>query len=429
MPYFLVTNSFDCDLLRGLYISSAASGVTYILSRGKLNSLAMSFLENSETVIASLCGTKSEVLPVSSFAALDTFIDGTKVYSFQPYYSDIKGGEFDGLDGKTVETNDYTVKFVKAKTCSKISNGSWKGENDKNTCPTGYKPKVISSTVGAAIFGDGPCYSCEKIEDKTITIYLTNTETKDQSSSTLICNGEIERVNSTTKEYVEFSHDTNHTVKLRLNGPNKPCTELYADSIVLDEDNSYDLYAEFPNGGGGSISGYYYDNVPTSFDVIVDGVVVASDEIRRGKIDQTNWTHLRVLSSLNGKVIQPSKSNPYTIKFVYENEKNNTCYKKSSSGTVENKSTIYYYPSDELYVQGACASEMILDVVCDNTNLKAKLYVNGKETQANPNSYQNTEGKWFGDFMNCTGCAQVKCTFKYGDKTEITIPQTAGPGD
>ena len=315
-----------------------------------------------------------------------------------------------------------------SKTCSIISNGSWKGEKDKNTCPAGYKPKVVESTIGATAFSDGPCYKCEKIEDKTITIYLTNTETKDQSSSTLICNGQIERVNSTTKEYVEFSHDSNHTVKLRLNGPNKPCTELYADPIVLEEDNSYDLYAEFPSGDG-SISGYYYDNVPTSFEVVVDGVVVASDEIRRGKIDNTNWTHLRVLSSLNGKVIQPSKSNPYTIKFVYENEKNNTCYKKSSSGTVANKSTIYYYRADEPYKNGECASEMTLNVVCDNTNLKAKLYVNGKESQKNPNSYQNTEGKWFGDFMNCTGCATVECTFKYGDKTKITIPQTGGPGD
>ena len=315
-----------------------------------------------------------------------------------------------------------------SKTCSEISNGSWKGEKDKNTCPTGYKPEVVKSTIGATAFSDGPCYKCEKIEDKTITIYLTNTETKDQSSSTLICNGQIERVNSTTKEYVEFSHDSNHTVKLRLNGPNKPCTELYADPIVLEEDNSYDLYAEFPSGDG-SISGYYYDNVPTSFEVVVDGVVVASDEIRRGKIDNTNWTHLRVLSSLNGKVIQPSKSNPYTIKFVYENEKNNTCYKKSSSGTVANKSTIYYYRADEPYKNGECASEMTLNVVCDNTNLKAKLYVNGKESQKNPNSYQNTEGKWFGDFMNCTGCATVECTFKYGDKTKITIPQTGGPGD
>ena len=326
-----------------------------------------------------------------------------------------------GTDGQC-----YTCK--EAQTCSTISNGTWKGEKDKNNCPTGYKPEVVESTVGATVFSDGPCYKCEKIEDKTITIYLTNTETKDQSSSTLICNGQIERVNSTTKEYVEFSHDSNHTVKLRLNGPNKPCTELYADPIVLEEDNSYDLYAEFPSGDG-SISGYYYDNVPTSFEVVVDGVVVASDEIRRGKIDNTNWTHLRVLSSLNGKVIQPSKSNPYTIKFVYENEKNNTCYKKSSSGTVTNKSTIYYYRADEPYKNGECASEMTINVVCDNTNLKAKLYVNGKETQANPNSYQNTEGKWFGDFMNCTGCATVECTFKYGDKTKITIPQTGGPGD
>ena len=214
-----------------------------------------------------------------------------------------------GTDGQC-----YTCK--EAQTCSTISNGTWKGEKDKNTCPTGYKPEVVKSTIGATVFSDGPCYKCEKIEDKTITIYLTNTETKDQSSSTLICNRQIERVNSTTKEYVEFSHDSNHTVKLRLNGPNKPCTELYAHSIVLEEDNSYDLYAEFPSGDG-SISGYYYDNVPTSFEVIVDGVVVASDEIRRGKIDNTNWTHLRVLSSLNGKVIQPSESNPYTIKFVY----------------------------------------------------------------------------------------------------------------
>ena len=354
----------------------------------------------------------------------------------------LKNTENDGLVVKnesignaSCKNNEYYQRNIPeinvcdtSKTCSKISNGTWKGEKDKNTCPTGYKPEVVESTIGATAFSDGPCYKCEKIEDKTITIYLTNTETKDQSSSTLICNRQIERVNSTTKEYVEFSHDSNHTVKLRLNGPNKPCTELYADPIVLEEDNSYDLYAEFPSGNG-SISGYYYDNVPTSFEVIVDGVVVASDEIRRGKIDNTNWTHLRVLSSLNGKVIQPSKSNPYTIKFVYENEKNNTCYKESSSGTVANKSTIYYYPADELYVQGACASEMTLNVVCDNTNLKAKLYVNGKETQANPNSYQNTEGKWFGDFMNCTGCATVECTFKYGDKTKITIPQTGGPGD
>ena len=48
-----------------------------------------------------------------------------------------------------------------SKTCSKISNGTWKGEKDKNTCPTGYKPEVVKSTIGATAFSDGPCYSCE----------------------------------------------------------------------------------------------------------------------------------------------------------------------------------------------------------------------------------------------------------------------------
>ena len=48
-----------------------------------------------------------------------------------------------------------------SKTCSEISNGTWKGEKDKNTCPTGYKPEVVKSTIGATAFSDGPCYSCE----------------------------------------------------------------------------------------------------------------------------------------------------------------------------------------------------------------------------------------------------------------------------
>ena len=330
-----------------------------------------------------------------------------------------------------------------SKTCSIISNGTWKGEKDKNTCPAGYKPEVVEGTIGATVFSDGPCYKCEKIEDKTITIYLTNTEIKDQSSSTLICNGKIERVNSTTKEYVEFSHDSNHTVKLRLNGPNKPCTELYADPIVLEEDNSYDLYAEFPSGDG-SISGYYYDNVPTSFEVVVDGVVVASDEIRRGKIDNTNWTHLRVLSSLNGKVIQPSKSNPYTIKFVYENEKNNTCYRESSSGEVENNSTIYYFPDDGPYYGGECAYEMTINVACNRVidssgfdNIShheyRKLYINGKASMSpdgysKPDNYESVEAHWYGygNWMECTGCATVTCKFKYGDKKTITIINVGG---
>ena len=48
-----------------------------------------------------------------------------------------------------------------SKTCSIISNGTWKGEKDKNTCPTLYKPKIVEGTIGATAFSDGPCYSCE----------------------------------------------------------------------------------------------------------------------------------------------------------------------------------------------------------------------------------------------------------------------------
>ena len=71
--------------------------------------------EGTETIIGSRCGTQSRALLVSSVAALDTFINGTKVYSFEPYYS--SRFVFDGLDGTTVETNDYTVKFVKEGKC------------------------------------------------------------------------------------------------------------------------------------------------------------------------------------------------------------------------------------------------------------------------------------------------------------------------
>ena len=71
--------------------------------------------EGTETIIGSRCGTQSRNLLVSSVAALDTFINGTKVYSFEPHES--SHFVFDGLDGTTVETNDYTVKFVKEGKC------------------------------------------------------------------------------------------------------------------------------------------------------------------------------------------------------------------------------------------------------------------------------------------------------------------------
>ena len=219
-----------------------------------------------------------------------------------------KGLEKKRLPNVYDSTGAQCYKCEKVQTCSEISNGSWKGENDKNTCPTGYKPEVVESTIGATAFSDGPCYKCE--------------------------------------------YD------------GKSCSQLYEGSSYSDKCSTNEI-----------------------------ATTVGKDEA--------------------GK-------NCYTC---------SKCYKESSSGTVANKSTIYYYRADEPYKNGECASEMTINVVCDNTNLKAKLYVNGKETQANPNSYQNTEGKWFGDFMNCTGCATVECTFKYGDKTKITIPQTGGPGD
>ena len=111
--------------------------------------------EGTETVIASLCGTKSAVLPVSSVAALDTFINGTKVYSFEPYYS--SHILYDGLDGKTVETNDYTVKFVKEKTCTQTctsETGCKYGSKTKSdgcggTCTVCYPPCAIGYWYGS----------------------------------------------------------------------------------------------------------------------------------------------------------------------------------------------------------------------------------------------------------------------------------------
>ena len=111
--------------------------------------------ENSETVIASLCGTKSAALPVSSVAALDTFINGTKVYSFEPYYS--SHILYDGLDGKTVETNDYTVKFVKEKTCTPTctsETGCKYGSKTQRdgcggTCTVCYPPCAIGYWYGS----------------------------------------------------------------------------------------------------------------------------------------------------------------------------------------------------------------------------------------------------------------------------------------
>ena len=198
----------------------------------------------------------------------------------------------------------------KGKTCSKISNGSWKGEKDKNTCPTGYKPEVVKSTIGATAFSDGPCYKCE--------------------------------------------YD------------GKTCYQLYKGSSYSDKCSTNEI-----------------------------ATAVGKDEA--------------------GK-------NCYTC---------SKCYRESSSGTVENKSTIYYFPEDEPYKQGECASEMTINVACNrvipsykpggNYHEYRKLYINGKES-----IYPDLEAHWHGYFMDCNGCATVTCTFKYGDKKTITIINVGG---
>ena len=96
--------------------------------------------EGTETTYSSLCGTKSKALHASSLAALDTFINGTKVYSFSPYVSNPRE-EFAGLDGKTVETDDFSVKFVKDSSST-----------DPNEGKTYYV--VVSNVITPQLSGD-----------------------------------------------------------------------------------------------------------------------------------------------------------------------------------------------------------------------------------------------------------------------------------
>ncbi len=320
-----------------------------------------------------------------------------------------------------------------SKTCSKISNGTWKGEKDKNTCPTGYKPKVVESTIGATAFSDGPCYKCEGKVTITIALDATNT----------------------TVNFSSFSSDNKgYTVKLSLNGGGNDGitypvtvtegrTATYFSSTY--EPGDCDVYAD--NCGGYLGDGRETVSAASNLSVIINDQTILNNltteneylDMRYfiGKTYDTDnyiikFVKVQTCSDI-GYQTTPCSTGYKQIDYIQLPHEDcytcSKCYTESSSGTVANKSTIYYYRADEPYKQHECASEMTLNVACDNTNQKAKLYVNGKETQANPNSYQNTEGKWFGDFMNCTGCATVECTFKYGDKTKITIPQTGGPGD
>ena len=320
-----------------------------------------------------------------------------------------------------------------SKTCSKVSNGTWKGEKDKNTCPTGYKPKVVESTIGATAFSDGPCYKCEgKV---TITIILDAT--------------------NTTVNFSSFSSDNKgYTVKLSLNGGGN---DGITYPVTVTEGRTATYFSSTYEPGDCDVYGDNCDNdlgngretvsAASNLSVIINDQTVLNNLTTENEyldmryfIGKTYDTDNYIIKFVKAQTCSdigyqttPCSTGYKQIDYIQLPHEDcytcSKCYKESSSGTVANKSTIYYYRADEPYKNGECASEMTLNVVCDNTNQKAKLYVNGKETQANPNSYQNTEGKWFGDFMNCTGCATVECTFKYGDKTKITIPQTGGPGD
>ena len=320
-----------------------------------------------------------------------------------------------------------------SKTCSEISNGTWKGEKDKNTCPTGYKPKVVESTIGATAFSDGPCYKCEGKVTITIALDATNT----------------------TVNFSSFSSDNKgYTVKLSLNGGGN---DGITYPVTVTEGRTATYFSSTYEPGDCDVYGDNCDNdlgngretvsAASNLSVIINNQTVLNNltteneylDMRYfiGKTYDTDnyiikFVKVQTCSDI-GYQTTPCSTGYKQIDYIQLPHEDcytcSKCYTESSSGTVANKSTIYYYRADEPYKQHECASEMTLNVVCDNTNQKAKLYVNGKETQANPNSYQNTEGKWFGDFMNCTGCATVECTFKYGDKTKITIPQTGGPGD
>ena len=158
--------------------------------------------ERTETIIGSRCGTQSRVLPVSSVAALDTFINGTKVYSFEPYYS--SHSVFDGLDGTTVETNDYTVKFVKEGKCKYTYAHLTTSDTDASTnfngssalysnfqSHRGNTPSAYYYYIG----GENYYHAYNKISKNSNTCYNENNQLRYET----ICSGFIKR-NCNTEE-------------------------------------------------------------------------------------------------------------------------------------------------------------------------------------------------------------------------------------
>ena len=328
-----------------------------------------------------------------------------------------------------------------SKTCSKISNGTWKGEKDKNTCPTGYKPKVVESTIGATAFSDGPCYKCEGKVTITIALDATNT----------------------TVNFSSFSSDNKgYTVKLSLNGGGN---DGITYPVTVTEGRTATYFSSTYEPGDCDVYGDNCDNdlgngretvsAASNLSVIINDQTVLNNltteneylDMRYfiGKTYDTDnyiikFVKVQTCSDI-GYQTTPCSTGYKQIDYIQLPHEDcytcSKCYRESSEGEIENNSTIYYFPENEPYIQGECASEMTINVACNrvipsykpggNYHEYRKLYINGKESMR-PAGYTDKymEGKWFGDFMNCTGCATVTCTFKYGDKKTITIINVGG---
>lgn len=78
--------------------------------------------EGEETTYSSSCGVSSVELLATSTAALDVFINDKQVYRFTPSIMNPRE-DFAQLDGKTVEAQGYTLKFVKGSSSTDPNEG------------------------------------------------------------------------------------------------------------------------------------------------------------------------------------------------------------------------------------------------------------------------------------------------------------------
>lgn len=109
--------------------------------------------ENTKTVYVSECGSKTRPLKVAQIASIETYIDdklvATHPISVSTYYPFVSENWFTStLDGKSVTSGNYTIKYRAAK-CS-----DWNYLNAKDEC-SGIKLRVVSLSGS-----DGACYSC-----------------------------------------------------------------------------------------------------------------------------------------------------------------------------------------------------------------------------------------------------------------------------